>query len=72
MSTLSIVSLLINSGNGHKKSACSAHPHCIDLSLLGDKEKSLISGVWKPAFTAGLLEMKPDKVNKKKKTLTQS
>lgn len=51
MCTLSIMStwidkeIKINSGNGHKKSARSAHSHCIDLSLLGDKEKSLILGV---------------------------
>lgn len=68
MGTLSVMSpwidkeIKINSGNGHKKSASSAHSHCIDLSLLGDKEKSLILVVWKPAFTAELIEMKPGKL----------
>lgn len=52
----------INLGNGHKESAVSAHSQCIDLSLQGEEEKSLILGVWKPAFTAGLIEMKPGKL----------
>lgn len=78
MSTLSIRSPLIdkeikiNLGNGHKKSARSAHSPCIDLSLLGDEEKSLILGVWKPAFTAGPIEMKPGKLQNTDTVVTQT
>lgn len=78
MSTLSIMSPLvdreikINWGNGHKKSARSAHSHCIDLSLLGEKKKSLILEVWKPAFTAGLTEMKPGKLKNTDTVVTRA
>lgn len=57
MGKVSIVSPLthkeikMNCGDGHMKSARSAHSHCIDLGSLGDVEKPLILDVWKAAFS---------------------